>query len=176
MTTLESNLLDHLDAVLGYARKKTGDPDLAADVVQESLLKALEAAPALRDDDKLLPWFYRILNNTITDLYRRRGVEARYRPAPVQERDAALEPEEYAVVCRCFEPLLSTLKPNYAVLIEALELGDEDPQAVAARLGITRNNLKVRRHRARQQLRRRLEETCRACAKHGCLDCSCKHV
>ena len=174
MTTLESNLLEHLDAVLGYARKKIGDPDVAADVVQESLLKALEAAPTLRDDDKVLPWFYRILNNTITDLYRRRGVEARYQPVLAQDLDAAVEPEAYAVVCRCFEPLLPTLKPDYAALIKALELGDEDPRAVAARLGITPGNLKVRRHRARQQLRRRLEETCRACAVHGCLDCSCR--
>lgn len=114
------------------------------------------------------------LNNTITDLYRRRGVEARYRPLLAQEYDAAVEPEDYAAVCRCFETLLPTLKPDYAALIEALELGDEDPQAVAARLGITRNNLKVRRHRARRQLRRRLEETCRTCTEHGCLDCRCR--
>jgi len=45
---------------------------------------------------------------------------------------------------------------------------------VAKELGITPNNLKVRRHRARQQLRERLEEVCRTCAKHGCLDCSCE--
>ena len=25
----------------------------------------------------------------------------------------------------------------------------------------------------RQQLRQRLEETCRTCAEHGCLDCTC---
>ena len=113
---------------------------------------------------------------TVTDLYRRRGVEARYRPLLAQEYDAAVEPEDYAAACRCFETLLPTLKPDYAALIEALELGDEDPQAVAARLGITRNNLKVRRHRARRQLRRRLEETCRTCAEHGCLDCHCKRT
>ena len=121
-----------------------------------------------------MPWFYRILNNTLTDLYRRRGVEAKYRPMLTQEHETILEPEEHAAVCRCFEALLPTLKPDYAALIEAIELGGEEPQAVAARLGITRNNLKVRRHRARQQLRQRLEETCRTCAEHGCLDCNCK--
>lgn len=44
---------------------------------------------------------------------------------------------------------------------------------MAEHLGITRNNLKVRRYRARQQLRERLEETCQACAEQGCLDCTC---
>jgi RNA polymerase sigma-70 factor (ECF subfamily) len=36
-----------------------------------------------------------------------------------------------------------------------------------------RNNLKVRLHRGRKQLRERIEQTCRACATHGCLDCIC---
>lgn len=174
MTDLEASLLDHLDAVMGYARKQVGDPDLAAEVVQESLAKALEAAPTLRDDDRVMPWFYRILNNTITDLYRRRGVEARYRPVLARAVETTVEPAEYAQVCRCLRALLPTLRPDQAALIEALELGDEDPQAVARRLGITRGALKVRRHRARRQLRQRLEDTCRACATHGCLDCSCK--
>ena len=49
----------------------------------------------------------------------------------------------------------------------------EDDYRVAERLDITRNNLKVRHHRARQQLRERLEETCRTCATHGCIDCTC---
>lgn len=68
---------------------------------------------------------------------------------------------------------MPTLKPEYAALIEELELTDSDPARVAERLGITLNNLKVRRHRARQALRKRLEETCRTCAEHRCLNCTC---
>lgn len=45
--------------------------------------------------------------------------------------------------------------------------------ALAGELGRNANNLRVRHHRARQQLRERLEQTCRLCAKHGCLDCTC---
>ncbi|HMB90178.1 MAG TPA: RNA polymerase sigma factor [Rhodothermales bacterium] len=167
-------LLDHLDLLQGYARKKTGDPALAADAVQESLLKALEAAPTLREDDKLLPWFYRILNNTIADLHRRRQVEVKYQPRLAAEMPTTYEMEGHAVLCQCIEALIPTLNPDYANVILALELGDQEPQVVADKLGITRNNLKVRRHRARQQLKQRLEETCRACAAHGCLDCSCQ--
>ena len=169
-------LLDHLDLLLGYARKKTGDPALAADAVQESLLKALEAAPTLREDARLLPWFYSILNNTIMDLHRRRQVEVKYQPRLAAERPTTYEPEDHAVLCQCLETLLPTLNPDYADVILALELGDQEPQVVADKLGITRNNLKVRRHRARQQLKQRLEETCRTCATHGCLDCSCQRT
>jgi hypothetical protein len=37
------------------------DPDLAEDILHDSLLKALQGAPDLRDQDRLVPWFYRIL-------------------------------------------------------------------------------------------------------------------
>ena len=43
----------------------------------------------------------------------------------------------------------------------------------AARHGISLDNVKVRRHRARKALRERLVDTCRLCADHGCLDCTC---
>jgi RNA polymerase sigma-70 factor (ECF subfamily) len=66
------------------------------------------------------------------------------------------------------------MNPDYAELIEAMDLENEDSGSVAERLAITRSNLKVRHHRARRQLRQRLEETCRTCARHGCIDCTCR--
>jgi RNA polymerase sigma factor (sigma-70 family) len=168
------SLLSSRDALLGYVRKKVGDPVVAEDILQESLVKAIKSASTLRDDEKLLAWFYRILDNTVTDYHRRRQFEQRvFEPVRDDESGGSVDPEDFAQVCGCLRGLLATMKPDYAELIEELELGDGDPEAVAQRMGITRNNLKVKRHRARTQLRERLEQTCRACAKHGCLDCSC---
>jgi RNA polymerase sigma-70 factor (ECF subfamily) len=96
------------------------------------------------------------------------------RPAEFSEPAAEPEPEDETTLCACFRELIPTLKPEYAELIEKMELADGDPAQVAEQLGINRNNLKVRCHRARQALRERLEETCRVCAKHGCLDCTCQ--
>lgn len=59
-------------------------------------------------------------------------------------------------------------------MIKEVELGDELPEQVSERLGITRNNLKVRRYRARQQLQDKLEETCGKCAERGCTNCECE--
>ena len=148
------------------------DPELAEDILQDSLLHAVRAAPELRDEDRLLPWFYRVLQNAIIDAYRRRGVEQAHVVA-ADLPDVAAEPEDDPELCACFERLIPTLKSEYAELIRSVELGNEPPTATAARLGITPNNLKVRRHRARQALRQKLEETCRTCADHGCLDCTC---
>src|SRR3712207_3801839 len=167
---VERELLDARERFLGYVRKRVADPELAEDILQDSLLRAVRAAPDLRDEDRLLPWFYRVLQNAIVDAYRRRGVEQAH-VVVADAPEAAAEPENDAELCACFERLIPTLKSEYAELIQAVELGNESPVATAERLGITPNNLKVRRHRARQALRLKLEETCRTCADHGCLDC-----
>jgi RNA polymerase sigma-70 factor (ECF subfamily) len=170
-------LTDHLMAtrqqLLGFIRGKLADPSLAEDILHESLLKGLRAADDLRDDERLGSWFYTIVRNAIQDTYRRRGRSDARQAEYVREREIDLTEEDDATICACFRDLIPALKPEYAELIETLDLGGGDVTAVAARLGITSNNLKVRRHRARQQLRQRLEETCRTCARHGCLDCTC---
>ncbi|MFT7692267.1 MAG: RNA polymerase sigma-70 factor (ECF subfamily) [Candidatus Latescibacterota bacterium] len=168
-----TQLFSHHEKLLAYVRTKISDAALAEDIVQESLLKALRATADLRDEEKLVPWFYRILNNAITDAYRHRSMKEKLLDAFAQNQDLIPGSEDETVLCACFRELLPALKPEYAELIEKLDLADGDPAQVAENLGINRNNLKVRRHRARQALRQRLEETCRLCAKHGCLDCTC---
>jgi RNA polymerase sigma factor (sigma-70 family) len=169
-------LLKHRKELLGYLRKKLASPELAEDLLQDSLLKALRKAPDIRDEEKLLPWFYRILRNAVIDTYRSRGAAPGRVEIDVDLLEAPAEPSaaDEQSLCECFRLLVPTLKPEYAAMIQRLELGTADPEAVAKELGITRNTLKVRRHRARQALRQRLEETCRTCAKHGCLDCTCQ--
>lgn len=170
---IESYFLENVNEFVGFARKRLGDPELAADAVQESLLKALRAADQIRDEEKAKPWFYRILRRTIIDLYRRRDARNRALDRLEREMDSPPDSEEERVTCACWERLLSAMTPQYASLIRRLDLDEEAPDAVAANLGISRNNLNVRVHRARQQLKRRLEENCRVCAKHSCLDCQC---
>lgn len=109
----------------------------------------------------------------IVDAYRRRGVEGKHLETTDGD-ELIVEPEDEAIVCECFRDLIPTLRPEYADLIQVLELNGESPEAAAKRLSITPNNLKVRRHRARQALRKRLEETYRLRAEHHCLDCTCR--
>jgi len=173
MEKIESHLLENVKEFVGFARKRLGDPELAADAVQESLLKALKAADQIRNEESAKAWFYRILRRTIIDLYRRRTSRDRALAELEHELNSPPDNEEERVICACMEGLLPTMTPQYAGLIRQLDLDGESPESVAASLGISRNNLNVRVHRARQQLKRRLEENCRVCAKHGCLDCHC---
>ncbi len=170
---MESTLLESRASILRYIRTKVSDPDLAEDVLQDSLLKAFAKAPGLRDEERIVPWFYRIVNNAIIDLYRRRGVASRHVERLAEGTEPTFVPADETAACACLRDVIPTLKPEYAELIEELDLKGGTDAALAERMGITRNNLKVRHHRARTQLRKRLEETCRMCAVHGCLDCTC---
>ena len=173
MSTLEEQLLNNLNEFVGFARQRLDDPELAADAVQESLLKALRSSDQLRDEETAKAWFYRILRRTIIDLYRRRDARGRAMADFERELGEAPDSEEEKIVCGCIERLLLGMAPQYAELIRRVDLNEEKPEAVGVELGISRNNLNVRLHRARQQLKHFLEENCRVCAEHGCLDCRC---
>ena len=173
MAKTEDALTENLNAFVAFARKRVGDPDLAADLVQDSLLKALKSDNPPRDSEGALTWFYRILRHSIIDLYRRQDVRDRALERFGAELPEPLDTDAERILCQCFKRLLPTLPARYRELLQRVDLDGASPREAASALGLTLNNLNVRLHRARQRLREKLTATCRVCAKHGCLDCSC---
>jgi RNA polymerase sigma-70 factor (ECF subfamily) len=88
--------------------------------------------------------------------------------------ERTIEPEIKNSVCQCVNGLLPALKPEYAGLLERVDMHGDSVNAVAAEIGITLNNATVRLHRARRALKERLERCCGSCATQGCSDCTCK--
>jgi len=175
MAKADDALLENLNAFVAFARKRIGDPELAADLVQDSLLKSLKSTDKPVDSEGTVTWFYRILRHAIIDLYRRQDVRKRALDrlqAEIPEYpDAATE----RVLCECVKRLLPGLPEQYRDVIQRVDLDGQSPGATAANLGLTVNNLNVRLHRARHRLREKVEATCRMCSKHGCLDCTCEN-
>jgi RNA polymerase sigma-70 factor (ECF subfamily) len=173
---LES-LLDNHRRFLGFLEKRVGNRADAEEILQEAFLRSLAKADDIRDDERAVPWFYRILRNAVVDHWRRRGAAVRRNEALAREATRQVLPdverETQGEICRCFEALLPTLKPEYAEILRRVDLQEERPVDVAAQQGITPNAAMVKLHRARRALRVRLEQVCRTCATHGCLDCSC---
>lgn len=169
----EAVILENLQSFIAFARNRTGDPALAEDLVQDSLIKALIANRKPQSDEDTVKWFYRILRRTIIDLYRRTDVRKRALERMGSDLPEQPEPADHRLICQCFRRLLPQLPEGYREVIERIDLDGVDPGQLAADLAVTRNSLNVRLHRARRALRERLEQNCRACSKHGCLDCTC---
>lgn len=167
-------LTENLERFRAFAQSRLGDPELAADVVQEALLKALRAPARLDEGDNLVAWFYRILRNTITDLHRKKASQLKALEQFGHELDDGPDEETKDFICGCIHRLLPALKPEYAEVVRRIDFEEQPMAVVASSLGVTVGNLKVRLHRARKQLKERLVETCQLCAAHGCLNCECE--
>jgi RNA polymerase sigma-70 factor (ECF subfamily) len=175
-------LLDNRTAFKSFLRRKVPSDETAEDLLQQGLLKAIRHSGELSDKENVTAWFYRILRNTLTDFYRARAAEGRRQEGLQRDLETsgeahsgAADEEIMAEVCACMGRLLPTLKAGYGELIRRIDLGGEEPAAVAESAGITYNNLMVRLHRARQALKKSLENSCGVCTTHGCLDCTCGH-
>ena len=173
MVRVEDAILKNLQVFVAFARKRLGDHHLAEDVVQDSLVKALEADRHPDTDEETTTWFYRILRRSIIDVYRKQGARSRALERLENELPETPGEDEERELCKCFGRLLPLVPEQYRELLEKVDLEGNDPDQVAARLGVTRNNLTVRLHRARKHLRKALTQNCGACSVHGCVDCSC---
>lgn len=146
--------------------------------MQQVLLKAIHAAPQLRESSLALPWLRAILRNAVTDYHRASATAKRHAEAYAKELetlgDAAPSSDEVeAEACACMHRLLPALRRDYAHVLKKVDLEAFSQEVVAKELGISTNNLMVRLHRARTALKKALETTCGICSKHGCLKCTC---
>lgn len=164
---------------LAFLERRVESRAVAEEILQAAFVRSLEKGGGLRDDESAVAWFYRVLRNAVIDHYRRRDAEAR---ALEKEGVAQLVREELrdddvkGAICACVNELIPTLKREYGDILRAVDLEEKSVSDVARSLGITPNNASVRLFRARQALKRQLERTCRTCATHGCLDCSCSRT
>ncbi|HWQ90322.1 MAG TPA: sigma-70 family RNA polymerase sigma factor [Clostridia bacterium] len=173
MAGIEKPIIENLQTFVSFARQRVTDPHLAEDLVQESLVKALGAEHQPPDSESVVPWFYRILRRSIIDLYRRNDVRNRGLERFTQQLSEAPNEEDQHLLCQCFKRLLPAIPAQYQEVISRIDLEGNDLSQVADEWGVTKNNLTVRLHRARKHLRDALEKNCKACSRHGCLDCTC---
>ncbi len=169
-------LLDSHERFLRFLERRLASREAARDVLQGAYLAGLEKEDTLRDAERVVPWFYRLLRNAVVDHYRHLGVErsALRRFGFEQTGPGQLEPEIEGQICACVSDLIPELRPEYAELLREIDLGEEEIATVAEKLGITPNNARVRLFRARRALQKALISSCGVCAEHSCLDCSCR--
>lgn len=161
---------------LSFLERRVENRDVAEEILQAALARAIEKGSDLQSRESSVAWFFRLLRNAVVDHYRRRAARERLLEACAAEvvPEASVDDELHREVCACFSVLLPTLKPEYATMIQSVDLDGRAVSELAQELGITSNNAGIRLHRARQALKRRIEQVCATCAEHGCLECTCQ--
>lgn len=184
MTASSNQLVDRLNAhrakFKAFLAARVGSEAVAEDLIQEGLLKALRHADKISDDGHAVAWFYQVLRNAMVDHFRASSSAQRRHDAlgTMLNRlgeDIAAAPRGWETqLCGCLGAIIATLKPPHAELLRRVDLDGEPVKVAAARLNLTVGNANVILHRARKELRRRLERFCGACADNACLDCDCQ--
>jgi RNA polymerase sigma-70 factor (ECF subfamily) len=171
-----ATLLENHRAFLAYLERRVGDRALAEDILQDAFAKVVARPEQAPDDEGVIPWFYRTLRNAAVDRFRRRGADDRAYEAFARELETheSHSTEVEGEICACVSRLASTLKPEYAEALQAIEVGGTPVKAFAEQKGLSPGNAAVRVFRAREALKKRVSESCGTCAEHGCLNCTCK--
>lgn len=165
-------------AFKSFLAARVGNDAEAEDLLQNGLVKALQRAGEIRDSEKMIPWFYQLLRHAIIDHYRSAGAARRRHAAlgmlvSALEEDVATSTTFEAKICTCMDALVKTLPPAQAELLRRVDLDGAAVQDAARELGLTANNASVTLHRARRNLKAKLEQFCGDCAAGACLDCDC---
>ncbi len=175
-------LQEHGDALFRFAMSRVGHADVAEDLVQETLLAAIEKRDSFQSRAQLRSWLVAILKRKIVDHHRREsrgrpatrpsatdaGLEAwvegqfdakgKWQVAPVRwdraSDDAATRTELRSALAEC----LKGLTPRAAQALLLTERQELPAERVGKILGLTPTNVGVILYRARTALRKCLEE------------------
>ena len=98
---------------LQFLERRLGDRADAEDLLQSAFLKLLSQGDTLRDEEKLIPWFYQLLRNLIVDHYRQRDAIARMDKSVAGETEATtmgVDEQLFQAVCTCVNDIIPALK------------------------------------------------------------------
>lgn len=135
---------------MGYVN----DYDLAQDMAQETFIRVWQHLPAFRNESTVGTWIFRIATN-----YCLRQLEQQQRMTPVELLVNLPEEERMDI-----EPQIQLLYKSIAELPEidriiiSLELEDIRQAEIAQVVGLSESNIRVRIHRIKDQLTKKMGE------------------
>jgi len=157
---------EHVEAVQRFVARRVADPSLVADLTSEVFLAAIDAAPSYRRGRGApVAWLFGIARNVVSAERRRAGRErrahVRFQGRRLLDADDVVRMQERidaAARARELHGALAELPEDERAVLELVALDDLSPSAAADVLGIRPVAARVRLHRARTRLRRRLAD------------------
>lgn len=156
-------LFDEYSApIYNYVLRMVGDADRAADVTQDTFIKAYRKLDTVTDATSTRSWIYRIATNTaIDDMRRRRNVMpmATDQPTFANRPDHRPGPEAQVMAATLDERVqraLMGLRPNHRQCLLLSDLEDMSAQQVGEVMGLSYAAVRTLLCRARGEMRRAL--------------------
>jgi len=148
----------HRDRLWAVALRTMGEPEEAADALQDALLSAFRRAESYRGEAAVTTWLHRVVVNACMDRHRRRRVR-QTEPLPSQEdRMAELGIEPVADPAEVLEArstvlqALEHLNPEQRAAIVLVDMEGYSVQEAAAILACAAGTVKSRCARGRARL------------------------
>jgi RNA polymerase sigma-70 factor, ECF subfamily len=161
--TFAAQLIAHLPALRRYAMALCGNPELADDLVQDGIERALSRVPSLRAPERLGAWLRSIVHNLFVDELRRRRVRGIRVDVADLENDLALStaPPDRLTPNDVAKAMAGLSIEHRQILVLA---GVEELayQEIAEELGVPLVTVMSRLARARAALRAALDPKARA--------------
>jgi len=151
----------HADAVYGYVLRIVGDPDRAADIAQDTFIKAHRQLASLTDPGAARTWLFRIASHTAIDEIRRRRWTHPFGAADLDRPDTSPGPEAVAMNRRLDDRLqrsLLRLKPAQRQCLVLSDVEDMAATEIASVMDMTPGAVRTLLCRARADMRRMLAE------------------
>lgn len=154
----------HQDEVYTLARRLVGDPHLAADVAQETLIRAWKALPKFRGDSQLSTWLHRITVNTAWTHKKRAkrhstsSIDDHYDIAAPEDGDHPSVAGEMLDLRGRLRVALDRLPEGQRQVVVLKDVYGWSHAEISDAMDISVTAAKVRLHRARARLAKDLEE------------------
>jgi len=153
------DLIEEMDGLRGFAYRLTGNKNDADDLVQSTVLRALEKKHLFEEGTDLFKWCSKIMFNIFAGQYRRRvKFESMYDPEPVIERQSRPANQYHRMRCKEVGDVMQNLSKQHCQVLSAICINGMKYQTVANRLDIPVGTVRSRLSRAREQLQHHLEE------------------
>lgn len=150
----------HKDRLWAVALKTTGDPEDAADALQDALISAYRRASQFRGDSQVTTWMHRIVVNACLDRMRRRTTRPTV-PLPVEEETGIPLPDPADHIARRELQLdiasaLAELPEDQREAVALVDIEGWSIEQAALMLGCPAGTVKSRCSRGRAKLAKRL--------------------
>lgn len=155
-------------AVTRYVRYLLRDASEADDLVQEAFIRAHRQRDTLRDPAALESWLYQIATHVSIDRMRQRAKAAeRHVSEPVEDlpiadstQPSALTVMQQEEMSACVQRYVATLSDTYKAVLLMCDADGLSAKETAELLQLPLTTVKMRLHRARQQLQLALRDAC----------------